>query len=245
MEAQCRNHQTTQKGTVLDEFICQASRYFEKQKYKWALSLWVEWLAEWQELCRKRRRAYAMWRNTEIRKCVLCWKDKVETRRVLRAGFIVVYMQVTHLTHWNSFRQQPLVRRANKVRFRDIWNRWGIFTDWRKNLWRDACEHHAHTFWTYWSRAIWDGWLRHVATQRHKKAQILKGEAHCLRYRKKVGIRLLNGHRERRRSYLRVLVVADKAAARKRQFEHIRAWHNRAAFQTVMKAKAQRRQWAT
>ena len=72
----------------MNSFV-KASRYFEKQKYKWALSLWVEWLAEWQELCRKRRRAYAMWRNTEIRKCVLCWKDKVETRRVLRVGFVL------------------------------------------------------------------------------------------------------------------------------------------------------------
>ena len=94
----------------INKFV-KASQFFETKMYEWVFRLWLEWLAEWKELCRKRRKAYAMWRNAELRKCVLSWKDKVEERKELRAKLRIVFMQVTHLSHWNSNRQIPLVHR--------------------------------------------------------------------------------------------------------------------------------------
>ena len=69
------------KGTVLMNSFVKASRYFEKQKYKWALSLWVEWLASGKSCAESVAgiRNVAKYRNSQM---CLVLESKVETRRL-------------------------------------------------------------------------------------------------------------------------------------------------------------------
>ncbi len=169
------------------------------------------------------------------------WKEKCDERVWLRQKLVVVFSQCTHLTHWNSLREQPLVHKANLVRYRDIWERWQVFTDWRKNLWRDACDHYARVFYAFYTRECMAGWKRYIVHRHEHYARLRKAEAHHIRRRKRVAVRdIWNPHRLRRREYIRVLLCADKVVARRRQTTHIRAWQQRAAFQTVMKRNAKK-----
>jgi calmodulin len=207
---------------------------------RWVIAEWKEWLALWLDLCRKRRKAYSMWRNMELIKKFKHMKEIVSERKEIRAELRIVFLQCVSLDTWNSFAQQPLVRRANLMRYRDIWQRWGIFTEWRKNLYQSAVDHHNFVFRTFYTRECWLGWRRYITHRHEHYALIAKGEAHCTRRRKWLFVKYMNEHRLRRRLYIRVLMVADKKAARKYQKSHLRAWQTRAAFQTIMKRNAKK-----
>ena len=207
---------------------------------RWVITEWKEWLVLWLDLCRKRRKAYAMWKNMEMMKRFKHMKEIVQERKEIRAELRIVFLQCVSLNTWNSFAQQPLVQKANLVRYRDIWQRWGVFTAWRKNLWQSAVDHYDDVFRTFYTKECWLGWRRYLKHRHEHYARLAKGEAHCIRRQQWLAIKYMNEHRLRRRLYIRVIVVADKKAARKCQKSHLRAWRARAAFQTTMKANARK-----
>ena len=217
-----------------------AAQWNQRAICSWVLYEWKEWLVLWLDLCRKRRKAYAMWRNMELMKRFKHMVEIVRERKELRADLCTVFLQCASLETWNSFAQQALVTKANQVRYRDIWQRWGVFTEWRKNMWQSAVDHHKQVFREFYTKECWDGWCRYVEHRRRHNAQLAMAEAHHARRLRWWGVKMVNEHRVRRRKYLRVIIVADKKAARAYQRSHLRAWQKRAAFQTEMKQNAKK-----
>ena len=220
----------------------QARAYVCHQRHvmKWVVREWKEWLVLWLELCRKRRQAFAMWRNMELMKKFRHIREIIEERKELRVALRVVFLQCVALETHNSIRQLPLVAKANLIRYRDIWKRWGVFTAWRLNMWQSAIDHHDLVFRTFYTRECWLGWRRYIVHRKEHYAKLAMAEAHCIRRRKWFGTKLVNEHRQRRRVYIRLQIVADKKAARRYQRTHFRAWQKRAVFQTIMKSNARK-----
>ena len=220
----------------------QAHAYVCHQRHvmKWVIRMWKEWLVLWLDLCRKRRKAYAMWRNMELVKRFRHIVEIIEERKELRVSLRIVFLQCVALETHNSFRQLPLVAKANLIRYRDIWDRWGVFTAWRKNMWQSAVDHHKEVFREFYSRECWDGWRRYIQHRRDHYAKLAMAEAHCIRRQKWWATQLISEHRQRRRAYTRVIMVADKRSARRYQKSHFRAWQARALFQTIMKTNAKK-----